>query len=189
MLRTILSLTLVLLTTSLVAGSGAVCAQQRALEPELAKALLPLPESLRDSASVVAFDADWNRRVLRQGTSDLACISDAPFMGAQYAVCQHESAEPFWVMGMRMRVEGRAAEEIDEARIEAMRTGQLAVPEPGTARYFLIGGREENLLPSMIISLPNATSASTGFPTEPDAYRPWLMHAGTPSAHIMMPGN
>lgn len=179
---------LALLATSLVVPETAY-AQREHSDPDFERALLPLPESLRDGANVVAFDAEWNRRVLRQGTSDLACVSKAPFMGAQYAACQHESAEPFWVMGMQLRAEGMTADEIDEARIEAMRTGRLSVPEFGTARYFLIGGREENLLPIMILSLPDATGASMGLPTEPDAYRPWLMHAGTPSAHVMMPGN
>lgn len=187
MIRLVL-LALILLTASLVVAETAH-AQREPSARDFERALLPLPESLRDGASVVAFDAEWNRRVLRQGTSDLACVSEAPFMGAQYAVCQHESAEPFWVMGMRLGAEGKTAEEIDEARIEAMRTGRLSPPDSGTARYFLIGGREENLLPIMIISLPNATGASTGLSTKPDALRPWLMHAGTPSAHVMMPGN
>ena len=90
---------------------------------------------------------------------------------------------------MQLREQAKSADEVDEARIEAMRQGSLEIPQPGTARYFLIGGRRENLFSLMAISLPNATSVSTGLPTEPDAYRPWLMHAGTPSAHIMMPGN
>jgi hypothetical protein len=41
----------------------------------------------------------------------------------------------------------------------------------------------------MAVHLPYATSESTGFSTEPDNYRPWLMDAGTPNAHVMMPGN
>jgi hypothetical protein len=176
---------IVLLVTLVV--FNVVQAQEKA--PAAGSALLPLPESLRNDASVVAFDAGWNRRVLHQGTGKMACVAQAPFMGAQYAVCQHESAEAFWVMGMKLRAQGQTANEVDEARIEAMREGSLEVPQTGTARYFLIGGRLENLLPVMVISLPNATSASTGLPTEPDSFRPWLMHAGTPSAHIMLPGN
>jgi hypothetical protein len=110
-------------------------------------------------------------------------------MGGQYAVCQHESAEAFWVFGMQLRAQGRTADEVDRARIEAMLLGNLEVPRSGTARYFLIGGRPENLLSMMVISLPHATSESSGLATEPDPRRPWLMHAGTPSAHIMLPGD
>jgi len=57
-------------------------------------------------------------------------------MGAQYNVCQHESAEAFWVMGMKLRAEGQTANEVDEARIEAMRQGSLEIPQTGTARYW-----------------------------------------------------
>jgi hypothetical protein len=40
----------------------------------------------------------------------------------------------------------------------------------------------------MAVHMPGATGATTGLPEEPDSYRPWLMNAGTPVAHIMMPG-
>ena len=153
------------------------------------KAVMPLPASLRESATIVTFDAAWNRKVLRQGTSDLVCVAEAPFMGAQYSVCQHQSAEAFWVFGMQLRAQGKTGKEMNDIRIATMREGQLEIPQAGTARYFLIGRNPEVLFPLMIISLPDATGASTGLPTEPTAYRPWLMHAGTPSAHIMMPGD
>ena len=65
---------------------------------------------------------------------------------------------------------------------------KIEIPVAGTARYFLIGGGQDVLFPLMVISLPDATGESTGLPTEPNAYRPWLMHAGTPGAHIMIHG-
>jgi hypothetical protein len=186
--RSLVPLALILLVTSLaIPGVGKT--EERSSETLFSKALLALPASLQSGASVVAFDAEWNRRVLHLGTNKIACVSEAPFMGAQYAVCQHESSEAFWVMGMKLRAQGKSANEVDKVRIESMRQGDLEIPEPGTARYFLIGGRLENLLPIMVISLPDATSTSTGLSTEPDPFRPWLMHAGTPSAHIMLPGN
>ena len=88
------SMALIFLLTSLMVFN-VVQAQEKSPGSQFAKALLPLPESLRNDASVVAFDVGWNRRVLRQGTGKLACVSEAPFMGAQYAVCQHESAGAF----------------------------------------------------------------------------------------------
>ena len=88
------SMALIFLLTSLMVFN-VVQAQEKSPGSQFAKALLPLPESLRNDASVVAFNVGWNRRVLRQGTGKLACVSEAPFMGAQYAVCQHESAGAF----------------------------------------------------------------------------------------------
>jgi hypothetical protein len=40
----------------------------------------------------------------------------------------------------------------------------------------------------MAVFLPNATEASTGLSDKRDHFRPWLMWAGTPFAHIMIPG-
>ncbi|MFZ1756469.1 MAG: hypothetical protein WBO46_08205 [Caldilineaceae bacterium] len=153
------------------------------------RALLPLPESLRASANIVGFDSDWNQVMLREGSSDMNCVAFAPFMAIQYAVCEHKSSEPFWVMGMQLRAGGMAQADIDQARIDAMVDGTLEIPVVGAARYFLLGGRPQNLSSLMAVHLPHATSESTGFSTEPDNYRPWLMDAGTPNAHVMMPGN
>ena len=153
------------------------------------RALLPLPESLRASANIVGFDSSWNQVVLREGSSDMNCIAFAPFMAIQYAVCQHSSSEAFWVMGMQLRAGGMAQGDIDQARIDAMVDGTLEIPVMGAARYFLLGGRPQNLSSLMAVHLPNATGESTGFSTDPDNYRPWLMDAGTPNAHVMMPGN
>lgn len=153
------------------------------------RALLPLPESLRAGANIVGFDSDWNQVVLREGSSDMNCVAFAPFMAIQYAACQHSSSEAFWVMGMQLRAGGMAQADIDQARIDAMVDGTLEIPVVGAARYFLLGGRPQNLSSLMAVHLPYATSESTGFSTEPDNYRPWLMDAGTPNAHVMMPGN
>lgn len=152
------------------------------------RALMPLPASLRDTANIVVFDTDWNSIVVRDGGSDMNCVAGAPFMGIQYAVCQHSSSEPFWVMGMQLGAQKIPQDQIDKARIQAMEAGELEIPIVGAARYFLIGGRPQNLLPLMAVTLPYATSESSGFSTEPDSFRPWLMDAGTPNAHVMIPG-
>ncbi|MBX3053976.1 MAG: hypothetical protein KF753_21040 [Caldilineaceae bacterium] len=158
-------------------------------DAQVERALLPLPESLRASANIVGFDSDWNQVMVREGSSDMNCVAFAPFMAIQYAVCEHKSSEPFWVMGMQLRAGGMAQADIDQARIDAMVDGTLEIPVVGAARYFLLGGRPQNLSSLMAVHLPHATSESTGFSTEPDNYRPWLMDAGTPNAHVMMPGN
>lgn len=158
-------------------------------QAQIERATMPLPPSLRDQANIVVFDSDWNPIVVREGSSDINCVAGAPFMAIQYAVCQHRSSEPFWVMGMQLAASGMPQGQIDKARIDAMIEGTLQTPDAGVARYFLIGGRPQNLLPLMAITLPNATAESTGFSTEPNSYRPWLMDAGTPNAHLMLPGN
>ncbi|RLT42587.1 MAG: hypothetical protein DWI57_05445 [Chloroflexi bacterium] len=157
-------------------------------DAQMQRALLPLPPYLRETANIVVFDADWNPVVVRDGGSDLSCVGGAPFMAAQYAVCQHSSTQPFWVMGMQLLSGGMKPAEVDQTRLDAMTEGTLETPVVGAARYFLIGGAAPNLLPLMNVQLPYATSESTGFSSLPDPYRPWLMDAGTPNAHLMLPG-
>ena len=157
-------------------------------DAQIERALMPLPAYSRDTANIVVFDAEWNPIVVHDGGSDMNCVAGAPFMGLQYAVCQHVSSQPFWVMGMQMAAEKVPQAKIDRARIDAMIAGELETPDVGVARYFLIGGRVENLSPLMAIPLPNATGESTGLSTSPDSYRPWLMNPGTPNAHVMIPG-
>ena len=144
------------------------------------------PLDVAEGATIMNFPSEV---VLREGSSDMNCIAFAPFMAIQYAVCQHSSSEAFWVMGMQLRAGGMAQGDIDQARIDAMVDGTLEIPVMGAARYFLLGGRPQNLSSLMAVHLPNATGESTGFSTDPDNYRPRLMDAGTPNAHVMMPGN
>lgn len=72
-------------------------------------------------------------------------------MGAKYVVRQHESAEPFWFMGMKLRAQGKSADKVEEARIQAMREVRLGVPQCGMARYFLPGVSEWNSHPRPVV--------------------------------------
>ena len=68
--------------------------QESHLDELIANAVLPLPAPLKAGATVVSYDADMMRTVLRQGTNDLICVADGP--GAGFSVlCQHKSVEAF----------------------------------------------------------------------------------------------
>ena len=54
--------------------------------------------------------------------------------------------------------------------------------------YSLQGPRFDNALPLTVIFMPYATTESTGLSTQPDAFRPYLMAAGEPLAHIVFAG-
>ncbi len=153
----------------------------------IAAALLPLPAPLRAGATVVAYDADLNRTVLREGTNELVCVADNPRPGFS-VICQHESVEAYWVRGLQLVAGGASRQERDRIRNDEIDQGKLPRPESGQARYGLAGSAPENATPIMVVMLPYATRETTGLSTEPDNYRPWLMEAGTPSAHVMIPG-
>ena len=56
----------------------------------IAETTLPLPDQLRDGATVVITDGDGNGRVLRQGTNALICSPNGPAPGLQVG-CSDES--------------------------------------------------------------------------------------------------
>ena len=69
---------LVLLCGLLLVPAVAAAQSDAAL---IAEATLPLPNQLKDGATVVVTDGDGNRRVVRQGTNALVCSPDGPAPG------------------------------------------------------------------------------------------------------------
>ncbi len=151
-------------------------------------ALLPLPEHLRESATVASYDEAGNRTVLREGSGEIICQSDDPTPGFS-VYCFHRSYEPHLVQSRKWYTEGKSEEDILELRLAAIKEGKLPREQVGRAGYILQGREPLSATSLMVISLPDATAESTGLSTTPSNYRPWLMGAGTPLAHLMMPGN
>ena len=179
---------LVLLVT--VGVTVPVVAQERSSHELIEEALLPAPPDLRDGATVVVYDADLNRTVLREGANGLICEPDAATPGFSVR-CYPEVFRPSRESGYDLiaLVEDSAERQRRaERRLKLLESGQLPTPPTGTVVYNLNGPDFVGALPLMIVFLPNATEASTGLPTKPSHYRPWLMLAGTPAAHIMIPG-
>ncbi len=153
----------------------------------ISDAVSPLPESLQRGATVVAYNEQMERQVLREGTNSLVCVADGPQPGFAVA-CLHHSMEQFWVRGVELRGQGKSPREADQVRITEMEEGKLPIPNAGVARYYRVGATREGALPIMAMEIPYATEESTGMSTEPSSYRPWLMNAGTAQAHVMIPG-
>ena len=86
-----------------------------------------------------------------------------------------------------MAVKGKAGDERRSILAEEFEAGKLEVPDYAVV-FILRGQSREAALPLTLVWTAFATEQSTGLPTEPDSYRPWLMNAGTIGAHIMFPG-
>ena len=136
---------------------------------------------------MVTYDDGVTRKVLRVGGNSVVCVADSPAPGFAVA-CFHSTLERFYVRVMELAMEGRSPEETEKLVIDELREGKLPTPEPGATRYFRAGATRDGALPIMAVEIPFATEESTGLSTEPSSYRPWLMHPGTPQAHIMIPG-
>ena len=161
---------------------------------EIAQAVLPLPDDLRDGATVYTYDPSTGaRRVLRQGTNDIECQPrDAETL---FTRCRHRVTGPRRDLEAQLRAEGKSPEEITEAVAAATTAGTIESAPFGTVSYRLYG-EDDRIRYLWTMSVPGATPESIGVSDvgQRDASlrgegEPWLMRAGTPAAHIMIPIN
>lgn len=164
-------------------------------EEQIAGAVQPAPESLREGAQVLGYAEDFSLTTLREGTSELICVADDPRDDRYHAACYHASLEPFMERGRALRAEGMARAQVDSVRRAEIEAGNLSMPEQPTALYSLTGpadsfnaetGAVTGARPLYVVYAPFATGDETGFPTAPQGSVPWLMEAGTPWAHLMI---
>lgn len=164
---------------------AAVVSAQPAETQRVAEAVLPLPDSQRDAATVVEYDGEGDRSVLREGTNDWICVADDPSPGFSVS-CHHRSLDQFHHIAYQLTAQGRGAER-NVVREREYKAGKLQVPD-FAVEYHVRGQRKANAVPITVIRVPFATAQSTGLPTEPHLRRPWLMSEGKIQAHIMLPG-
>ncbi|HJN44905.1 MAG: hypothetical protein QF786_14570 [Vicinamibacterales bacterium] len=161
---------------------------------DIAQAVLPLPEDLRDGATVYTYDPSTGERiVLRQGTNYVECQPRNP--ETLFTRCRHTVTGPRRDLQAKLRAEGKSAEEIQAAVAAALEAGTIQNAPFGTVSYRLYGN-DDRIRYLWTMSVPGATAESIGVSTEgqrDSSLRgeglPWLMRAGTPAAHIMIPIN
>ena len=174
------------------AGADADAANGRTTEWLVATAVLAAPEPLREDAEVRGWTGDGRVVTLRDGPG-LICLADRPDDGRFAVACYHRALDEFMARGrelLRQDVRGEERNRIRWAEIEA---GTIAMPERGMV--YNLGFATEDIDPATFdpatgqrlhaLYMPGATTETTGLTTQPgDA--PWLMFAGTPSAHLMI---
>lgn len=180
-----------------VACAGTATPQGKSAEQQIAEAVSPLPESQRAGATVRGYRGGELVR-LREGDGVMVCLADDPADDRWHVACYHESLDPFMAKGRALRAQGttdRAG--IDALRHDAIRSGELKMPDDAAALYSLTGpqgsfdpstGAVSGASALYVVYVPYATEESTGITTEPSQGRPWLMFPGQPWAHIMISG-
>lgn len=173
------------------------CAQGTSVENQIAEAVAPLPEPMRGGATVLGYRGRNTLVRIRDGFNGMICLADRPGDERWHVACYHKDLEPFMVRGRELRAQGiteRAA--IDSARLADIQSGALKMPERPTALYSLTGplgsfnhetGTVSGVRGLYVVYTPYATEETLGYSIEPSRERPWLMYAGKPWAHIMIP--
>jgi hypothetical protein len=164
------------------------------VEDQIAQAVRPLPDDLRAGATVVEYDETTGARiVLREGTNGEECEPVNPRDG--FIRCYNKVSVPRRQMEEKLRAEKKTDKEIQDAIGAAIKAGTLKAPPFGTMSYRL--ATKEGVIKKLwVMSVPFATPESIGVSTvsQRDAALkgqglPWLMLAGTPGAHVMIPIN
>lgn len=175
------------------AGPEHVVLNGRTPEWLVATAVLAAPVALRDGAEVRAWTADERLVTLRDGSNTLICLADRPGDGEFGAACYHASLEPFMERGRELLREGVRGMERNEVRWREIETGEVRMPP--MAMVYNISYGSEDIDPATFdpatamrlhaLYVPGASTETTGITTQPGD-GPWLMFAGTPSAHLMV---
>jgi hypothetical protein len=160
---------------------------------EIMQATLPLPDDLRAGATVYKYDAKTGERiVLRKGTNFVECTPRGP---DSFTWCYNIVSAPRRDFSAKLRAQGKSDKEIQDAVTAATKDGTLKPTPFGTMSYRLYGKKDRIQL-LWVLSVPGATPESIGVSdgSQRDEAiggdgRPWLMLAGTPGAHIMIPIN
>ncbi len=180
-------------------GSGlallaVLCAAPAALTgqtDEVGRAVLPLPETGRAAATVMALrDGEWT--VVREGDGEFVCLADDPGDDRFHTACYHRSLEPYMARGRALRREGVTGRESVQRRWAEIEAGTLDMPDRALLHQLFSeegwDGDPTTLRRLTVMYVPFATAADTGLPEEGSAGGPWLMFPGRPTAHIMIPG-
>ncbi len=183
--RPLLPLALILLPvscTAQVTNSG----------QQVEDAVLAAPEELREGAKVMGYDDSGRLVTIREGSNELTCLADEPGDARFHVACYHNSLEPYMTRGRELRAEGIMGQESFDIRHEEAEAGTLSMPTAPAAVYNINADvdsfdRSEASIGLYALYIPYATQASTGIPERPESPGgPWIMRAGTPSAHIMI---
>jgi hypothetical protein len=194
MRRSLLTLLVLLPPVAIAAQAPPVTGAIPAPAAQVAAAVLALPATLRDSATVLGYREQPGLVELRRGTNGMICLADNPADSTFHVACYHESLEPFMARGRALRASGVTGEQVDTVRFREIREGTLTMPTGPAALHSLSGpagswNADSNTVTGgralYVVYIPFATPESTGIPAVPAPNQPWLMFPGTPKAHIM----
>jgi hypothetical protein len=160
-----------------------------ASQADVDKAVLALPENLRNLATVIKWKPDYTYDTLRKGTNGLVCYDRSG-----YPLQQPFAVECTSTANLDRQAQNFKAEALgDRAKTQEMlneqeKNGTRVKPAFGSVWYHLSGADREHARVHMTIAVPGATAQSLGLPDKATQNGIWIMNAGTTTAHLMIPG-
>ena len=153
------------------------------------RALPDLPAEARDGATVIKWNPDFTYETLKEGTNSWVCF-ELPPQGPYTVQCSSGSSLKFTAQFLRFLAEsGGNSEEFVALQDAAEADGSLVPAEHGSVIRLVRRHAQARGQVHTIISMPGATTESLGLPDNPDQGIAWIMYAGTPGAHIMIPAH
>ena len=180
---------LFLLIPAVLGLSAGSQAQSREADA-VAQAVLALPDTLREKATVVLFE-DGDRVVLRQGTNGLTCVADQPGDTRLSLLCYPSSIDSYMRRQRELQTEGVRGAEFAAVLGAEVRSGQLYLPMGTMIRNISGTINPESGVPDSVrvwseMFFPFANAAELGIPEFNAGRDPWMMRSGAVGAHVMV---
>lgn len=185
-------------STLLSASAISQTAQVPSASRQIAAAVLPLPEVMREHATVLGYAPDLSLITLREGTNGMVCTASRPG-GAEFDVrCYHEAFMPIIRRVRELHARGLKSDEIDRTIDAEVKAKTLAIPDHPVAGYRMLGPisayrAESNTVGPEIeswqsVHFPYKTAAEIGLPEEGQVQStmPYVMASGTFWSHVMI---
>ena len=160
-----------------------------ASQADVDKAVLALPENVRNQAMVIKWKPDFTYDTLRKGANGLVCYDRSGFPEQQPFSVECTAAANLDREAQNLKAEALG----DRTKAQAMlndqeKDGTRVKPAFGSVWYHVAGADREHARAHMTIAVPGATAQSLGLPDKPTQSGVWIMNPGTTTAHLMVPG-
>jgi hypothetical protein len=165
---------------------------------QIAAAVLPLPEVLREHATVIGYSPDMKLITLRAGTNGMVCTGTRPGDDTFDVRCYQESLMPIVRRMRELYAQGLPQKEVYRSIDSDIRSKKLSLPAGPVAGYRMLGplsayssatdsvGKQIESWQS--IHFPYKTAAEIGLPEEGSVVKtlPYVMTSGTFWSHVMI---
>jgi hypothetical protein len=177
----------ILIAAGLLAISTGAYAQAN---PEVEKALQAAPRNQRETTTVIKWKADGTYDTLKEGTNNLVCYDQSGQPTEQPFSVQCTSKANLERVKQNKKFEMETDRDKRNAAVAAAdKDGSRIKPEYGSVFWTFSGADQATARLHMTVSVPGATTATTGLPDNNKMGGAWIMAAGTSGAHIMVPGS